>query len=140
MRLLDAETAHHGRDIRDRELPTVTVLGTRHLARRIAARIVGDAAITAREVADPRLPFARVRAEFVHKHDRISAARLLDVETRSFGLDERHRLLPCSCREVARVGHGWEAYHSSPVAEALGKRECTRAVARVTTDRRPARG
>ena len=46
-----------------------------HVRRRIAARVVGDAAVAAREMAHLRLPAAVVAGELVHEHDRRAGCR-----------------------------------------------------------------
>ena len=42
----------------------------RHVRRRVAARVVGDAAIAPAEEADLRLPAVQIIGELVHEHDR----------------------------------------------------------------------
>jgi hypothetical protein len=46
----------------------------------IAARVEGDAAIAAREIAHLRLVTAIIAGEFVHEHDRVADAGLFVVE------------------------------------------------------------
>src|SRR6266852_3344600 len=73
-----------------RELPTVLVNIFGNVARRISTRIVGDAAIGAREIPDLGFPCAAVRPELVNKHDRISLPGLLDIEPRAGSFDMWH--------------------------------------------------
>ncbi len=70
----------HAADVvaRARLRVALDILG--HVGGRIAARVVGDAAVAAREVAQLRLPAAVVAGELVHEHDRRAAAGLLVVE------------------------------------------------------------
>src|SRR6185295_8147933 len=66
---LDAEPVQHGKDVvpRPRLRIALRVLG--HLRGRVAPGVVGDAAVTAREVAELRLPAAMVARELVHEDD-----------------------------------------------------------------------
>src|SRR5580765_2340031 len=52
----------------------------RHVGRRVAARVVGDAAVAPREVTHLGLPTAVVAAELVNEHDRHASAGLLVVK------------------------------------------------------------
>ena len=76
----DAERVEHAADVvaRARLRVALEVLG--HVGGRIAARVVGDAAVAAREVAHLRLPAAVVAGELVHEDDRRAAAGLLVVQ------------------------------------------------------------
>src|SRR5262249_7306923 len=66
----------------------------RHVGRRIAARIVGDAAVGPAEIAQLRLPRADVAGELVHEHDRNAGADLLVIELHSVvGRHMRHASL-----------------------------------------------
>ena len=77
VRLVDLQGIEHGADV---------VAGTRlgialdlggHVGGRIAARIVGDGAVTPAEMAKLRLPGSDVAGEFVHEYDRNPSADLL---------------------------------------------------------------
>src|ERR1700687_794053 len=53
----------------------------RRIRRRIAARGIGNAAVSAREVTHLRLPIGVVGREFVQENDRRSLAYFLEIET-----------------------------------------------------------
>jgi hypothetical protein len=80
VRALQAERIEHTSDVvaRPRLRVALEILGD--LRWRIAARVVGDAAVATREEAHLRLPAAMVAAELVHEHDRGAATRFLVIE------------------------------------------------------------
>jgi hypothetical protein len=80
VRALDAERVEHAADVVPGAGLRVALEVLGHVGRRVAARVVRNAAVAARKVAHLRLPAAVVAAELVHEHDRRAAARLLEIE------------------------------------------------------------
>src|SRR5690606_27983425 len=90
---VDPEPVEHRQDVVGRVLVAVEVGRLRHLRRRIAPRIEGDAPVLAREPADLLLPLAQVGAELVDEDDRAATAVLLVVEPGTLRRDVWHGLL-----------------------------------------------
>ncbi len=90
MRPFNAEGTHHRRDIVTGKFPAVLIEALGHIARWIAARIVGDATITSREVPHLGFPLAMIGAEFVDKHNRISAPGVLVMQLDAVSIDGGH--------------------------------------------------
>ncbi len=80
MRAPNAERIEHGEDIVPRTLLGIPLDISRHIGRRVASRVIGDAAIAAREMAHLRFPGAPVSGEFVHEDDRRAGAALFVVQ------------------------------------------------------------
>src|SRR6185295_1886812 len=78
--LVDPERIEHGTDIVARARLRISLEVLRHVGRRIAARVVGDAAVASREVTQLGLPAAVVAAELMNEHDRRAGAGLLVVK------------------------------------------------------------
>jgi hypothetical protein len=94
VRLVDLQRIHHGADVVARAVLRVLVDRVGHLGRRIAARIVGDAAIEPAEMAHLRFPRADIAGKLVHEHDRDAGADLLVIELHSVvGGQMRHGCL-----------------------------------------------
>ena len=78
--LVDLERVEHGADVvagaRLRVLRDVV----RHVGGRIAARVVGDAAVAPAEMAKLRLPGAHVACKFVHEQDRRAGSDLVVIK------------------------------------------------------------
>src|SRR2546422_7180789 len=71
----------------------VDVCRRRHIRGRIAARGIGNAAVSAREVAHLRLPIGMVGREFVQEDDGCSLAYFLEIEPDIVGRDGVGHLL-----------------------------------------------
>jgi hypothetical protein len=80
VRLVDIEPVEHGQHAGALMLEAVIFGARRHVRRRIAARVVGDAAIAPRKIAQLRFPAAVLAHELVHEQDRRSLAGLLVVQ------------------------------------------------------------
>jgi hypothetical protein len=93
VRLAQLQRVEHRDDVVALALLLVVLRALRHVARRIAARVVGDAAVRACEVAQLRLPAAMVAGELVHEHERRAAAGLFVVQVDAVvGADRGHAL------------------------------------------------
>ena len=79
MRLVDLELVEHVYRVIDRAPLRIFLDRIRNLRWRIAARIVGDAAVAAGEIADLKLPGAIVAGEFMDEQDRPAGAAVLVV-------------------------------------------------------------
>src|SRR5882672_2483946 len=90
----DAQVAHHVGNVVGGERLRVLRCRFRHVGGEIAARIEGDAAVTAAEVAHLRLPAAQISRELVDEHDREPRSGLLVVELHAFRVYVGHRYLP----------------------------------------------
>src|ERR1700712_982682 len=80
MRFWDLEVVEHRDRIAIEMLVAVGVRGRWHIGRRVAACGIGDAAMSAREVAHLRLPIGVVGRKFMQEDDRCSLAGLLEIE------------------------------------------------------------
>ena len=76
----DLQCVQHREDVVSRALLRVALHALGHVRGRVAARVVGDAAVAARKVGELRIPAAQVPGELVHEHDRRASARLLVVQ------------------------------------------------------------
>src|SRR5262249_10512345 len=86
MRALDLEVIEDGGDIVGLLLLAIDVGIVGYVRGRIAARVVGNAAIAPREEAQLRLPAAEIAREFMDEDQRITVARLLVIEPGTRGL------------------------------------------------------
>ena len=77
---LDREPLHDGGNVVHGKLPAILIEVFGNVAGRIAARIVGDAAVGAREMANLGFPLAAIRSEFVDENDRVSATGFLTIQ------------------------------------------------------------
>src|SRR5262245_5823228 len=80
MRALDAERVEHAANVVAGALLRVALDVLGNVRWRIAARIVGDAAVAAREMPELRLPAPVVPREFVDEDHRRAAARLFVIK------------------------------------------------------------
>jgi hypothetical protein len=80
MRLVQAERVHHRADVVARPLLRIAPTVARHIGGRIAPRVIGDAAVMARELAELRLEGAAIAGEFMDEDDRDAGAGLLVIE------------------------------------------------------------
>src|SRR6185295_3662722 len=80
VRPLDAECIEYGKNVVPRTLLGIALHIRRHIRRRIASGVVGDAAIAAREMAQLRFPRAPVAGELMHEHDRRAGATFLVMQ------------------------------------------------------------
>ena len=92
MGALDAEMVEDGDGVCHRVVLAVSVRVLRHVGRRIAAGVIGDAAVAPREMAELRLPAHVVAREFVDEEHRMARPGLFVIE-------------PGSVRR-RRIGHG----------------------------------
>src|SRR6185312_10699508 len=90
----DAEVMQYRHRIVAREFITVIGIGLRHVRRRIAARVIGDAAIAAGKIPDLAFPFAIIGAVFVNEQDGKAGAGLLVVQPNLARLRVRHFSAP----------------------------------------------
>jgi len=104
MRLCDFEPVQNASKILARPLLRVALKTLGNIRRRVAARIVRDAAVASRQIAHLRFVAAEVAGEFVGKHNRRAGAGFLAIEFDAIvGDDLRHRLiLPGSMRRHTR--------------------------------------
>ena len=80
VRALDAERIEHAARVVARSRLGVALDLRRHVGRRIAARVVRDAAVAARKMPQLRLPASAIAGELVHEEDRGSRAGLLEKQ------------------------------------------------------------
>src|SRR5262249_61989134 len=80
---VDLQRIEYRADIVTRALLRIFFLILRHIRRRIATRIEGDAAIMLRKMADLLLPGANVASKFMNEYDRYAFARILLIEFHS---------------------------------------------------------
>src|SRR5437899_11861276 len=80
MSLAEREPGAHGTDVVARLVLRIFFAVRGDVGRWIAARVEGNAAIAAGEVAQLRLPAAMVAGKLVHKDDRRPAAGLFEIE------------------------------------------------------------
>ena len=69
---LDTEMVEDGDGVRHRAVLAVSIRVFRHVGRRIAAGVVGDAAVAPREMAELRLPAQAVARELVNEEHRMA--------------------------------------------------------------------
>src|SRR6202008_984257 len=95
MRVVDTKPVHDGSDVIDRTLPAVgdRILG--NVPRRIAAGVVGDATISAREVANLVFPLPEIGSQLMYENDRITVAVLFNMQPCACGLDIWHCRFLC---------------------------------------------
>src|SRR6185436_7460139 len=88
---LDSQRVEDAADIVTPALLRIALPVLRHVRRRVATRVVSDAAVAAGKVPYLRLPAAMIAREFVHEHHRGAAAGLL-LEQRDVvvGLERWH--------------------------------------------------
>ena len=80
MRLVDLKRVEHGADVVARAFLRIALAVFGHVGGRIAARVIGDAAVALAEIAHLCLIGAQVGGEFVHQDDRNSAADLFVIK------------------------------------------------------------
>ena len=80
MGLVDLQAVEHGADVVAGARLGIAIDALRHVGRRKAAGIVGDAAIAPPEVPELGFPRSAVACEFMHEHDRDAGADLLVEE------------------------------------------------------------
>ena len=80
MRLGNAEPVEHGADVVAGAILRIALRVLRHIRGRITAGVVGDAAVTAREIADLRLEAATVVGKLVDKDNRGARPGFLVIE------------------------------------------------------------
>src|SRR2546422_452207 len=80
VRALDAERIEHAADVVAGTRLRVALELLRDVGGRIAARVIRDAAIAAREMAQLRLPAAMIARELVDEHDGCARAGVFIVE------------------------------------------------------------
>src|ERR1700722_11619160 len=95
MRLVDFECVEHAANVVARPLLRVALDIRGNIRRRVAARIVEDAAVALREIPHLRLEAAEVASEFMHEHNRRAGAGFLVIKSDAVvGGRLRHRLSP----------------------------------------------
>ena len=80
VRLADRQRVEHGADVVAGAVLRIARGVFGHIGRRVAARIVGDAAVAPPEIPHLRLVAAVIVGEFVDEHDRRAGAGLLVIE------------------------------------------------------------
>src|SRR5215472_2152164 len=80
MRLGDRQSVQHDPNVLAGAFLRITGPILRHVGRRVAARIVSDAAVAPREVAYLRLKAAPVVGKLVNKNDQVTRSGLLVIE------------------------------------------------------------
>ena len=102
------EMAHDGAEIGDRVVLAVSGNRRRNIRGRIAACAIGNAAVAAREVAELRLPTAKVARELMHEDDRITAAGFFVIElhivVRRIGHRSSPTLISHDTQDGGRIG------------------------------------
>src|SRR5699024_9401501 len=89
--LFQLQVIHDGEDVVGRALLGIAGQIVRYVRGRVTARVVGDAAVASREVANLRFPAAAVAGELVYEHDGKPAPGFLVVQLDSvISLGKRH--------------------------------------------------
>ena len=94
VRFSDFQMAHDRRNVVGGDRLRILRYRFRHVGRRIAARIEGDAAIAPAEVTDLRFPGMQIVGEFVHEDNRRAATGFFVIELDSVGVSVRHAGFP----------------------------------------------